>query len=417
MTKFEPLMENTPAVIEDAVRDLFGNETARNIAPASSPRPLNCSTSRADSEDALLRQVDWTFAHRRSAPKIESIHPYPAKFIGAIPAAFLEHLKIPQGTAVMDPFCGSGTTLVEAQRAGFPSVGVDLNPIACLISRVKTSPLAPGFVDAVVSVVESARSVKDAETPDIPNVDHWFQKDIQVAVTAIASTIAKPQYSKWLDQLRLTLSSILVRISNQDSDTRYAAVDKGVTRDDVFAAFCAAAKKLSEALASRDWSLADSQVIEANILEVQSKQISRPVGLVVTSPPYPNAYEYWLYHKYRMWWLGFDPIAVKQHEIGARAHFFKKNHHTAELFEEQMQTTLSLLDSVLVPGGFACVVVGRSKIHGRVVDNGSMIYDLGQRLGFAPVMKLERPINANRKSFNLSHANIKTESVLVLKKK
>lgn len=384
---------------------------------ATSSCPTEAIGTAKRAEASRLEAVDWTFEHRLKAPKIESIHPYPAKFIGAIPGTFLNCLEIPDGTAVMDPFCGSGTTLLEAQRAGRPSIGVDLNPIACLISRVKTAPVAPGFLDAVLGAVSDAKAARRTETPNIPNLDHWFKKDVQEAVSSLSATLADATYSLWQDQLRLTLSSILVRVSNQDSDTRYAAVEKNLTKEDVYSAFVAAAKKLDTALSSRDWHLGSTQVIEANILDVTSSDIKTPVGLVVTSPPYPNAYEYWLYHKYRMWWLGFDPLAVKEQEIGARAHFFKKNHHTAELFEEQMQSTLSLLEQVLVPGGYVCIVVGRSKIHGKIIDNGSMIYDLGIRLGMTPITKIERQINSTRKSFNLSHANIKTESVLVLKKK
>lgn len=367
-------------------------------------------------EAKRLSEVDWSFSKRSAAPRIESIHPYPAKFIGEIPRAFLSNLPIPAGTAVLDPFCGSGTTLLEAQRAGLKSVGVDLNPIACLISRVKTSPLPERFIEIASRVCDIAKKSEPTDAPDIPNVDHWFQHHVKLAVWSLATTIASPEYEFWRDHLRLALSSILVRVSNQDSDTRYAAVAKNVSREDVFNAFVAAAKKLYDSLANRDWNLPVAQIIEANILDVTRKDISSPIGLVVTSPPYPNAYEYWLYHKYRMWWLGFDPISVKEKEIGARAHFFKKNHHTAEMFEDQMRTTLSLVESVLVDKGYVCVVVGRSKIHGKVIDNGAMIYELGQSLGFKPIIKLERQINANRKSFNLSHANIKTESVLVLQK-
>ncbi len=394
----------------------FASLEDTTLASLSSSGQAAQACSKEVAVGAQLSELDWSFAHRLKAPKIESIHPYPAKFIGDIPATFLKVLPIPPDTAVMDPFCGSGTTLVEAQRAGRPSVGVDLNPIACLISRVKTVPVATGFLAATARLVSAAKHVRNAETPDIPNVDHWFKKEIQGAVAALAQVIVSPEYSPWYDQLRLALSSILVRVSNQDSDTRYAAVNKGLKRDDVFTAFAVAAKKLNDALLGRDWSLTQSCVIEADILDVTAKQIPRGVGLVVTSPPYPNAYEYWLYHKYRMWWLGFDPLAVKEREIGARAHFFKKNHHTAEMFEAQMRSTLNLVNEVLVPGGYVCLVVGRSKIHGAVIDNGTMIYALGQQMGLRPVCKLERLINPSRKSFNLSHANIKTESVLVLEK-
>lgn len=367
-------------------------------------------------EATQLSDIDWSFSVRGKASKVEAIHPYPAKFIGEIPAAFLSTLPIPSGTAVLDPFCGSGTTLLEAQKAGRISVGVDLNPIACLITRVKTSPLHDGFLEAVAQISEEAQAVKEVPVSDIPNVNHWFEQDIQKAVAGLANTLANPAYHCWRDALRLTLSSILVKVSNQDSDTRYAAVKKDLQAHDVFVQFNLAAQKIAKALSTRTWSLPRAKVIESNILRVTPEQIGEPVGLMVTSPPYPNAYEYWLYHKYRMWWLGFDPISVKEQEIGARAHFFKKNHHTAEMFEEQMRETLGLVKSVLVPGGYACVVVGRSKIHGEIIDNGAMIYELGDSMGFEPIFKLEREIKSSRKSFNLSHANIKTETVLVLKK-
>ena len=138
---------------------------------------------------------------------------------------------------------------------------------------------------------------------------------------------------------------------------------------------------------------------------------------MITSPPYPNAYEYWLYHKYRMWWLGFDPLKVKTQEIGARAHFFKKNHHTAEDFVRQMRQTLALLDRVVVPGGFVCFVVGRSRIHGETIDNAKIVVEAGRAHGFTKYFATERVLCTHRKSFNLSHANIKTETVLILKKK
>ena len=136
--------------------------------------------------------------------------------------------------------------------------------------------------------------------------------------------------------------------------------------------------------------------------------------MVITSPPYPNAYEYWLYHKYRMYWLGFDPLAVKSREIGARAHFFKHNHHTKDDFARQMNQTFGLIRTVLTPGGYACFVIGRSRIHGRIVDNARIVEEAAA--GFDRVFSTERVLSASRKSFNLSHANIKTETVLILKR-
>lgn len=357
--------------------------------------------------------LDWSFADH-SADALSSLHPYPAKFISAIPARLLDLFPPDEGTAVFDPFCGSGTTMLEAKRRGFASVGVDLNPIAIMISRVKLGPRPGYLVDAAEAVAEKAERIRKPMIPDIPNLDHWFKKDVQEAVASLSDTIREADKGV-VDCLRLALSSILVRVSNQDSDTRYAAVEKKITGADVSAHFIRAVKKIDAALEERDAKDAPFEVIEGDVLALTPEKIGRPIGTVITSPPYPNAYEYWLYHKYRMWWLGFDPIAVKQKEIGARAHFFGKNRHNETHFVEQMRATLKLVRKVLVPGGHVCFVVGRSKIHGKLIDNGEIIKTEGEKLGLNCVLKEERLMSANKKSFNLSHAKIKTETVLVLK--
>ena len=357
----------------------------------------------------------WDFAEARPDP-LSRLHPYPAKFIPELPRRLIAAFPPKNGHAVLDPFCGSGTTLSEAQRAGSPSYGVDLNPIATLISRVRTMPM-PASIGRVLSRVdEAARSTAVTPPTSIPRLDHWFKADVQAAVASIVAAIEDHGQGA-RDVLRLALSSILVRVSNQDSDTRYAAVEKAVDGEDVHRLFVRATRRMSDTLAARDDPLPRCGVVEGNVLDLEPTTFERPVGLVVTSPPYPNAYEYWLYHKYRMWWLGFDPLHVKEHEIGARAHFFRgRSSHTVEDFGRQMANVMALLRDVLVPNGHACFVVGRSLVHGEIVDNAEVIARQATMNGFVETLRTERTIASTRKSFNLSHANIKTETVLVLQR-
>jgi hypothetical protein len=368
----------------------------------------------AGSLSSHLAAIQWDFPKRVAHSDIEGVHPYPAKFVTELPRALLNILPVPAGTAVLDPFCGSGTTLVECQRRGLPSFGIDLNPIACLMARVKTAPVPAGLEKSINAVLISARSMRQPAIPDIPNLDHWFMRPVQQSLARLTAAIAEAPESH-RDILRLALSSIIVRVSNQDSDTRYAAVSKTVTAENVFSVFLRAAQRIGDALNERRYALSSASVLEADTLALDPKLIGQPVGLVITSPPYPNAYEYWLYHKYRMWWLGFDPLAVKEREIGARAHFFKTKHHTAADFTRQMSATFSLLQKVMVKGAFACFVVGRSRIHGKIIDNAQVIEEVGRAAGFVREFSAERVLSPNRKSFNLSHANIKTETVLVLR--
>lgn len=365
-------------------------------------------------EAERMAEVDWDFTSRVNPSAIEGLHPYPAKFVGELPRALLERLPVPTGTAVLDPFCGSGTTLVECQKRGIPAVGIDLNPIACLMSRVKTSAVPDGILSTIASVAAQARETSWSLIPNIPNLDHWFEEHVQKAIAALTKSISKAPSAEQ-ELLRLALSSIIVRVSNQESDTRYAAISKAVTKEDVFVAFERAALQAAHALLGREYTLTPVDVIEADTLSVSDAQVGHNISLVITSPPYPNAYEYWLYHKYRMWWLGLDPLAVKEREIGARAHFFGRNHHTADDFVRQMTATFKLLKSVMIAGGYACFVVGRSKIHGKIIDNALIVEEAGASVGFERVFATERTLSPNRKSFNLSHANIKTETVLVMR--
>lgn len=366
---------------------------------------------------AELHKVDWDFPNSDKTNGIHAIHPYPAKFIAEIPKTLISFLEIPSGTAILDPFCGSGSTLVEAQLAGFAAIGIDLNPIACLISRVKTQPLPDNFLDeAVLCLEEAKRQRKTAVIPPIPNLDHWFTLSVQQEVAGLRQAIDRVNNPYAQEGLQLALSSILVRVSNQDSDTRYAAVEKKGRPWDVYQQFSAATQQIWAAKQSYHPLSTECRVIEKNILMATPADIPWPIGCVITSPPYPNAYEYWLYHKYRMFWLGYDPIEVKTQEIGARAHYFRKNPPTIQDFQEQMGYVLQLLSQVVVPGGYVCVVIGRSKIHGQIVDNAALVTAVAQRSGFAPAATFTRQIAASRKSFNLSHANIKTEQILIFQK-
>ncbi len=385
----------------------------RNVVLAS--KVLTKKNGDSDIADRL-GQVEWDFNLAPSGRgSIHSFHSYPARFIPEIPRTFLRELSPPKDALIFDPFCGSGTTLVEAQQAGYSSVGVDLNPIGCLISRIKTSPLPGGFLDEARLCVMKAKEIGRLPHPDIPNLLHWFRLDVCEALASLRVAIRSVADTNVRQTLEGVFSSIIVRVSNQDSDTRYAAVVKSFVGEQVFDEFMRGAQALATTLASTLPFLEESsaKVINRSIFDVEPSEIPGEVGLVVTSPPYPNAYEYWLYHKYRMWWLGYDPLAVKSDEIGARAHFFSGRRREKEDFESQMSKVFALLHKVMREGTHCCFVVGDSKIHGLIVDNAQLLLNAATENKFKVVFRSDRLINPHRKSFNLHHARIKREHVLV----
>lgn len=361
-----------------------------------------------------LRKIEWDFPNAKPS-LLGNIHPYPAKFISEIPSSLINCLWQGQGDFILDPFCGSGSTLEAAQRQGIPSIGVDLNPIACLISRVRTGCCSKNLLNICNEIVNTCKSaLNGCNIPHLPNIDHWFMPEIQRALSLLKGEIDKYTNNECYDTLCFCFSSIIVKVSNQDSDTRYAFRDKKRSSDDVYTYFLQSAKKLVSAKESV--ALTTSHVINKNSLKLNSDDFSGSIGMVITSPPYPNAYEYWLYHKYRMYWLGYDPIEVKNEEIGARAKYFKKSGYEGYDFAEQMSSLLETLHPLCADGAYLCFVIGRSKVHGKIYNNDEIISEAAVSLGYRHVITLERNMNSKRKSFNLAHARINKEYIVVLQK-
>ncbi len=309
---------------------------------------------------------------------------------------------------------------MEAVNVGTDAVGVDVNPLACLISRVKTRPLSPAFSQDASTVISNARqrlTDNDVEIPDIPNLDHWFGPIVQLELAAIVSEIKKVQQMESREALEVTFSRIVTDVSFQESDTRYAAVAKKTVLGGVLHAFRRSADFIERAFSSTSQSKlfgkrAEAVVLNRDTLTLTKDDLRKQVGIVVTSPPYPNAYEYWLYHKYRMYWLGMDPIKAKHSEIGARPHYFKANAESEIDFEQKMRICFDFLAQVMSLSAKACFIMSDSIIRGKVVDNADLLTRAAKharfgRTGFAP-----REIPTHRRSFNV-HRGRQREYLMV----
>lgn len=364
---------------------------------------------------------DWEFA---SADAGFNLHPYPARFVLPLPLLALDILRPTIG--VLDPFCGSGTTLEAATMTRLRSTGIDLNPIACLLSRVRVSGWrAPEDDDLAAhhmhALVDAAKNVSDDVVENmrnaIPRVDHWFEPWAQRLLAGATDYLRRIDCADcWHDRLAVSISSTVVRLSRQDSDTRYAAVSKNIDEREGVASLRSAVDRTASYLRVRS---CDNRP-EAIVYQRDARDL-RPIAdnshdAAIFSPPYPNAYEYWLYHKYRMYWLQHDPIAVREAEIGARPHFFRsKNPQTEQDFAQQMGEVFAGLGRVLRASSPTVVVVGDSVIRGRVINNRELLFDVARDQGFIPRAATLRTISRARSSFNHAHGQGRNaEHILLL---
>jgi len=372
-----------------------------------------------------LGRADLNFRDSRSPRDIHAIHPYPAKFTPALPGTLLDAIA-PSGASVVDPFCGSGTTLVEGLRRGMSVAGFDINPVSLLISRAKTIQMDH---DAANQLARTARLLRNTVRLDrrVPNIEvqgkkngarrFWFPDHAWRELVQIRSIgnehLEGPAHLLW----QAALSAIVVRVSHQDEETRYSWVEKDLPQWQAFKVFqsklaqiCAA----SEA-ASAEYRRAGSGRVEIREIDYSVDDCdlgSTVYDCAVFSPPYPNTFDYHLYHRLRLLLLGFDPKALRRAEIGAHLKYEKDN----SAYLQSLRRALMSLKRALKPGGVAAVVVGDSIIQGELYDNAQHIAEVGGDVGFLEIGRFVREIPAAKKSFSGSAERLRHETVLVLGK-
>ncbi len=373
-------------------------------------------------EIAILEDIDWDFAEASTNGVTHTIHPYPAKFIPQIPRYFIEHLSS-KGDTVYDPFLGSGTTAVEANILGRNAIGNDVNELAVLISKVKTTPISAQKLCTLDSLLNKiynriyllhSGEKNGIAKPDIVNLDLWFKDFVINELVIIKEEIEKLTDKDLRDFCLVALSGIIINVSNQDSDTRYVKVPKEIKQFDTFDKFSKQLNKLRKIM------LASSELIRngKSVFKVADTRIENifkenSANLAVTSPPYPNAYDYHLYHKYRLYWLGMNPHQLRKNEIGAHADYSKKNGHDEFDFMSDMEKCFLNTSKILKKGSCFVLVIGDSILKGRKIKNNEILKQAAKNTPFNFVAEFTRNLKLSKKSFNPKIGNIKTEKIVV----
>lgn len=337
------------------------------------------------------------------------IHPYPAKYIPQLPRLIIESHTNERNT-ILDPFCGSGTTLLEACILGRYSMGFDSNPIATLVSRAKTMTLTEleiKYARRIVDFIANA-DVIDVKTQfnesQLATLNHWFQPNMVRELAWIRKIISNTRMERVQTLLLCVFSSIIVNTSNQESDTRYAAKEKNLP--DHFAVIRFVQKFLKTIQSIEDLSKIDSarrntpQIFTLDSRNITSEMVpDNSIDLVVTSPPYPNSYDYYLYHKLRMLWLGYDHRVVQKEEIGSR-HEHSSLKQPIETFEVKMLPIMLNVARVLKPSKLAYFFVGDGIINGEYINISDTFRNICKDTNLALIAESEYSLEKVSRSFH-----------------
>jgi len=397
------------------------------------------------------------------------IHPYPAKLLPNIAHFFLRASVLHKPIrSVLDPFCGSGTVALEASMAGYTPYVADANPLALLITKVKTTPYDPDELHIATKKI-IARAARFRAAPEVPVVNHhlWYaparKKELEILLRAIMEIEDEAQR----DFFRICFSVTARRLSL--SDPAVSVPVRLKTRDNF-------GEKTNEKIQNRlDWITGANPTAEfakvcvSNIQRVQesnnllknripavvvgvdARQLYQPtfkmnhrlqsdsVPLIVTSPPYGSAQKYIRATSLSLNWLGLaEPeglSALEWKSIG-REHvpLFRQDSTSMclpDLYEQllekvggknpkralitrhylyEMKSALCEMARVTSKGGHIVLVVGNNQVCGEPLRNDEYVVHVLQELG----LNLELSLIDHIKSRGLMTKRNKTASVISL---
>lgn len=156
-------------------------------------RKLDFPSEKTAEETKYKRRIDFSWDYRGEKTKsyTHGFHTYPAMFIPQVARRLIENYS-QKGETVCDIFCGSGTALVESRLLGRNTYGVDLNPLAIFLAKVKTTEIDPSILTKrCFNLLDRIRKIKDSEIerPSFLNIDFWFKDNVITQLAKIKKAI------------------------------------------------------------------------------------------------------------------------------------------------------------------------------------------------------------------------------------
>jgi len=320
-------------------------------------------------------------------------HSYPARLHPATARLLVELVTtgIARDAPIVDPFCGSGTALVEARAAGVRAIGVDLNPLAVLVARAKTWTASPrrrkdlyGIGHEITGLVLAAGKAarrSGAEQAPLrkpvgfdPNARNrrlasWFAPHVRRELELIAFHLdnLRDNDAELAGILTACLSAILYKVSSRSSDTDGSWVDRNVPRGAAARNFAQRVELLTSGL--HDMSRrggAPPEVFERDARRLREVVPPGTAGGIIASPPYAGTYDYADHQRLRFDFLALRHRELDAGEIGSRRSF-ANDPDAEQLWRGALADTVDAIALALTPGRAAAIVIGDSFAQNRAL--------------------------------------------------
>ncbi len=388
---------------------------------------------------------DWDYRTANTKEFTHGIHPYPAMMIPQVARRLIDEYGS-GGGILLDPYCGTGTTLLEGMLANFYAIGTDLNPLARLIARTKTAPIDLDLLDREIKDFSEfglvTAGLRDGQTdhPNIPNIDYWFSENVQRELGLIRSHIDWIESAQIADFFKVAFSLTVRKVSwTKNSEFKLVRMAPERIEDhdpDVFSTMVDVLKDNRRAFASLDHALGDEPTIPAvygfnSVVEIPQETITPgSVDIVVTSPPYGDSkttVAYGQFSRLSSQWLGHDNANQVDNSLMGGGKLSdevrfgfeeldevigevadtdpRRAGEVASFFFDYRNSICNVADAVR-PGGFACYVVGNRTVKGYQIPTAESTAAFFEMSGFEHVETFHRNIPNKRMPSMNSPTNV-----------
>ncbi len=406
---------------------------------------------------------DWTFLGSTTRDHVHSYHDYPARMIPQI-AQKLLMLYGNTAKTLFDPYCGTGTSLVEGALNGLRVLGTDLNPLARLIAEAKLStPDCTAINNSVQRFTEFCRLSRSSspshEIPKVKNLNYWFQHDVIEQLSAIRLFIRTIEDEAIKAFFSVAFSETVRESSNtRASEFKLFRLPEEKLEHHHPDAFVIMKSKLARnAEGHRAFMRKISphlpishSIFCFNTVEGIPDYCIEPnsVDIVITSPPYGDSrttVAYGQYSRLSSEWLDFelngdvDKCLMGGSPSGEITRFncdpldeaisginLSDGKRAADVwaFYSDLCASISNVSSVVRSNGYACYVVGNRRVKGITLPTDRAIISFFENNGFYHVATHLRKIPNKRMPLRNSPSNkvgvldntMDTEYIIVMRK-
>ncbi|HLG28492.1 MAG TPA: DNA methyltransferase [Paenisporosarcina sp.] len=400
--------------------------------------------------------MNWDFREVNTKHATHGFHTYPAMLVPQI-AEELISLYGKRAELLFDPFCGTGTTLVEANLKGINAIGTDINPLARLISRAKTTMIKQQTLDLYLKdfydylfAFRLGFTKKDSVViPKFTNIQFWFSRNVIADLAVIKKYINGLKEETIKDFFKVVFSQTIRECSlTRKNEFKLYKMDKEklkTFKPDVFSIFEKVLARNRNALieySKQKASKAYSDVKDFNSVHCIPKEIlgAHSVNLIITSPPYGDSQTtvaYGQFSRLANQWLDCGEAYNLDSKLmgGRKAEMLEtfscptldrsisrlKNLDVGRCkdvisFYKDYRRSIINTSKVLKRKGIACYIVSNRCVKGVTLRTDRITQDFFEQVGLTHIETIERRISNKRMPRKNSPGGVAGETKALMNK-